>query len=266
MKRINIMQFIVYSKSSVTSGQLSVVLLLLCINLNFCLTSNCQADVAINYYDEKNYHGAVMEWKKKLDAGARGKDLYYNMANAYFNLKQYPEAILFYHKALRWDPNCNYCLNNLKLARKAAGIESFELPQFVLTKWYKAILLQFQAFTWLALGIIFSCLILYSIYFLSQIRNQDTRIKLNTIIGMLALLCFIAAFLRDQVKHRSDEVILMKASGLFLSPDQASEIKQQLIPGQMLIIKDQLTGWVKVQTPEFDSGWIETEKIEPILP
>lgn len=87
---------------------------------------------------------------------------------------------------------------------------------------------------------------------------------LKYISSGLGLICLLLSFQRDLIKHNVDEVVLMKSSGLHLSPDASSESKQELIPGQVLKIKDHLSGWIKVQTKEFDLGWVEESKVEVI--
>ena len=51
---------------------------------------------------------------------------------------------------------------------------------------------------------------------------------------------------------------------LYLSPDQNSG-KIDLKPGQYLEIKDQIQGWIKVQTTELDFGWVELNNSELIV-
>lgn len=232
--------------------------------LLFNLTSFGQHETAIQLYDQKKYTEALAEWNKILATGAKGEDLYYNIANTYYQQQQYAEAILFYSKALKWNPNCKDCKQNLKLAQKAAGVESFELPEFILTKLYHSLLLSLQPMIWFAIGIFFVCLFLY--LFLLK-KNSPALSENKTMLYFIALLgitSLVLAWQRDEIKQRSDEVILMKASKLYLSPETNSESRQDLNPGQQLLIKDHLSGWIKVQTKEFDLGWIEENKVEVI--
>ncbi len=223
-----------------------------------------QSEAAIKLYDQKNYTEALQEWNKLIDQGAKGEALYYNIANAHYRLQHYPEAILFYNKALKWNPNCGDCKQNLKLAQKAAGIESFELPEFFLSKFYNYLLLRLQPLSWLVIGVGLLSLFLFILLFSKDSSVMKRNNWLKYISSGLGLICLLLSFQRDLIKHNTDEVVLMKSSGLHLSPDVSSESKQELIPGQVLKIKDHLSGWIKVQTKEFDLGWVEESKVEVI--
>lgn len=223
-----------------------------------------QSEAAIKLYDQKNYTEALQEWNKLIDQGAKGEALYYNIANAHYRLQHYPEAILFYTKALKWNPNCGDCKQNLKLAQKAAGVESFELPEFFLSKFYNSILLRLQPLSWLVIGVVLLSLFLFILLFRKYSSMMKPNHWLKYISLGLGIICLLLSFQRDLIKHNTDEVVLMKSSGLHLSPDVSSESKQELIPGQVLKIKDHLSGWIKVQTKEFDLGWVEESKVEVV--
>jgi hypothetical protein len=244
--------------STVIGRRSSVTFLLI---LFACLHVFGQSETAIKLYDQQKYHEAWKEWNQLISQGAKGEKLYYNIANTYYKLQEYPKAILFYNKALKWNPNCSDCKKNLLLTQKTAGIESFELPKFILSKWYDAVLLSLQPLYWLITGIIFLSIMISLMIF----KYQDFRKRFPLpfyFIAIVSLICFAFAFHRDQIKHSADEVILMQASGLHISPDTSSEIKVELIPGQLLIMKDHISGWIKVQTKEFDLGWVEANKVE----
>ena len=150
------------------------------------------------------------------------------------------------------------------LAQKAAGIESFELPQFILSKFYYSILLSLQPMSWLIIGIVLACIPLFVFLFRKESMLMTRYKPVYYLIALLSLIYLVIAWQRDQIKQNADEVVLMKASGLHLSPDTSSESKQELIPGQVLKIKDHLSGWIKVQTKEFDLGWVEESKVKVV--
>ncbi len=234
------------------------------ISLCHAVLLNAQMHKAIELFDKNKYNEALTEWNLIISQGGKGEQLYYNIANTYYQLNQYPKAILYYNKALKWNPNCKDCQNNLKLARKAANVESFELPEFILTKYYRFILLCLQPLDWLIIGM-FTISFMISISFLKIKSLQKLNLKpIRYFLLLFGFLCILLAIQRDNIKHNRNEGILMKQTKLHLSPDLHSELRQELIPGQFLKIQDKISGWLKVQTKEFDQGWIEEDKLEII--
>lgn len=213
-----------------------------------------QVEKAIQAYKAQDYQTALTEWNRLLDQNLKGAELYYNIGNTYAGLKDFPHAILFYRKALKWDPNCKACIKNLKIAETALGIEEINLPEFILFRFYKSILLTLQASHWF---------ILYSVLLASAILIYFFKDRLATLqiaIRYLALFSFVFLILaihRDHIRNEKNGFVLVKESALYLSPDQNSGKKIDLKPGQYLEIKDQIQGWIKVQTAELDFGWVE---------
>ncbi len=233
--------------------------LCLWICLSFQIFAFGQAEKAIQYYKSKDYPNALAEWKRLMDSGIRGRDVYYNVGNTYYELKEYPLAILYYYKALKWDPNCNECKHNLGLAERAAGIERFELPEFILFKFYHNTILQFQALTWYIMACILLTLGIYMRFFKQSFSNSSKWIRL--IVGLAVIMIGLAIH-RNAIRNDSSGFVLLKASSLYLSPDTGSTSKQELTPGQFLEARDRIQGWIKVQTSAFDSGWIEASNGE----
>jgi len=76
--------------------------------------------------ERKEAFNKALKTYKKLEesndpASGNGK-LYYNVGNSYFQLEQYPWAILNYHRALRLRPQDSKVQNNLSIAQKRLNI------------------------------------------------------------------------------------------------------------------------------------------------
>lgn len=216
-----------------------------------------QVEKAIQAYKAKDYHTALTEWNQLLANGMRGADLYFNIGNTYTGLKEYPQAILYYRKALKWDPNCAACIKNLKIAEAAAGIETFELPEFILFKIYKSILLSMQAFHWFMLFVLTVSIGIAGYLFKDKIPLSLQSIRLLLLFACISLLLAVH---RDSIRNDQNGFVLLQASPLYLSPDPGSSKKDDLKAGLYLQIKDQIQGWIKVQTTELDFGWVELNK------
>ncbi|MDQ3142351.1 MAG: tetratricopeptide repeat protein [Bacteroidota bacterium] len=221
-------------------------------------------DQALTFYSEGKYKESLQEWKELLNNGAKGEDIYYNMGNTYFKLGEYPEAILFFEKALVWNPYCTSCKKNLQLSNEALGIEYVQFPEFIVIKWIKNLLGYFNPLVWFILFSVFTSgsIILWRNIF--QLPNGI--IKYKVFFSVCAMLFLLAYFWRNQYVNHQNKVVVIKQTPLYISPDENSATKSELIPGIVLRAKDNLKGWVKVETMEYESGWISEEKLQRVNP
>lgn len=235
-----------------------LVIYLMCFMPFVCFS---QVEKAIQAYKAQDFNTAIAEWNQLLANGMRGAELYYNIGNTYTGLKDYPHAILYYRKALKWDPNCTACIKNLKIAETAAGIEAFELPEFILFRIYKTILLSLQAIHWYILFILALSIGIAGYLFRDKLSVSFQLIRWLFVFSCIALLL---ALHRDYIRNERNGFVLLQANPLYLSPDPGSSKKDDLKAGQYLQIKDQIQGWIKVQTTELDFGWVELNKGERV--
>ena len=68
-------------------------------------------------YEQKDYAQSLIHYIKIEDLGLYSSDLYYNIGNCYYKLKQNAEAVLYYEKALKLNPADEDALFNLKLVQ-----------------------------------------------------------------------------------------------------------------------------------------------------
>ncbi|MBK8485216.1 MAG: tetratricopeptide repeat protein [Saprospiraceae bacterium] len=233
-----------------------------CFCLLFILDLYSQPKKALEFYKDSNFEAALNEWNILLHAGAKGEDLYYNIATSYLQLENYPKAILFYNKALKWNPHCKSCHQNLRIARNKAGVDNFEIPEFFLKRFWHSILFLIQPFYWfigfcvfLSIGI--ACNLFFN--YLPEFLKKRNSIYLVYFIGFVF---FIFAWEGDATRNESKQLIIMQVSKLYSSPDQNSESKLDLPAGQSARFVDQIKDWIKIETPELDLGWVEKSSVE----
>src|SRR5512133_2441774 len=68
-------------------------------------------------YSAANYQDALDKWTDLYNTGYRSAKLNYNIANAYFKIRNIPSAILFYERAYLLDPSDEDINYNLQIAR-----------------------------------------------------------------------------------------------------------------------------------------------------
>ena len=85
---------------------------------------DAQWDRANTAYMNGDWAGATAIYDSIEQAGMASVKLYYNMGGAYFKNGQIGKAVLYYNKALRIDPTDEDTQYNLRVASKAAVMES----------------------------------------------------------------------------------------------------------------------------------------------
>jgi tetratricopeptide (TPR) repeat protein len=235
-----------------------LIKILICVFMTLNIAQGQQTDKGIALYQEGKYEQAITAWLELESIQGRNSKINYNIGLAYYQLKQWPKAILNQEIALKLEPNCEICKEALNQANKSANIEEFILPEFYLARYYKHILFSFQAIVWL-LG--FSILLsLYIILYYKKIGNHI----LKNLVLILGIVCLVFALHRQYYLNLNDTVVMMKEGGLRKSPDESSEMVLTLTPGNVLKIKDEIGEWLKLENRNFESGWTKASNIEYI--
>jgi tetratricopeptide (TPR) repeat protein len=83
------------------------------------------------YYELRNYHEAIRYYQKAIINGSNHAKAYYNMGNAYYELRSYHEAIRYYQKAVTIDSNYTAAYNNMgnayyNLGNKREQIKNYQ--------------------------------------------------------------------------------------------------------------------------------------------
>ena len=97
-------------------------------------------------YQSENYPQAIDNYHTILDSNYTSFEVYYNLANSYYQFGKIPKSIYYYEKALsiRKDEDCN---NNLTLAQKRIKLVE-PIPQLFYTKWWNSLSSGFTIKVW----------------------------------------------------------------------------------------------------------------------
>lgn len=184
--------------------------------------------------------------------------LFYNIGNTYFQLNQYPLAILYYYKAKALMPRNEKVQNNLKVAQEKLGIVEKQ-DSFFLDPLYSWI-------TWTSFPEkiqLFSGLTMATFLFASlSIWIQRGWLKRTAIfLGILAGLMLVGFVFGHY--FGSIEGVVVKSASLYRDAGfQYAKVQQEpLLSG----IKVEILGlaeegkWVKIMTPKGTLGYVPQE-------
>ena len=231
-----------------------------------------QSDLPRTWFEEGNdaynqglYEQALEKYGRILDFGLESAELYYNMGNAYYKMKSFPMAILYYEKALKLDPGNEDLKTNLEIANLAVADKIETLPEPFYKRWWNDLRSICSTDGWAWVGIIAFALALLCLYAFLMARRTGLR-KLGFFAGllMLAVLAVSLAFAID--KHadlmRQDEAVIMTPTVTVMSsPSESSVNLFVLHEGAKVRVLDRSGDWNKIKIADGSVGWLQSKEM-----
>lgn len=214
-------------------------------------------------YNDGNYEQALTMYSNIMDSGVESAELYYNMGNTYYKMKQYPKAILYYEKALKLDPGDEDTRTNLEIANLAVVDKINVIPQSFVRRWWNSMKSKMSADGWAWTSVAAFALVLLSLFAFLMGRRAGLR-KIGFFAGLLLLLCLVFSVVfavenyTDQ--KRQDEAIVMTPTvNVKSSPNEISVDLFVLHEGAKVRILDNANGWNKIRIADGSVGWLQEE-------
>jgi len=214
----------------------------------------------------KEYEEAKSIYLGLIDEDFSGTSLFYNLGIAYYESGDLAHAILYFEKALKLEPGNSAIQHNLSLSNQKLGQDFIELEEFFLKKWWLATSNFFSTGTWTFLFILIFILLLIAfflyIFKTGMIKLYAMRIFYPGIV--VTIIIFLLAMTRYNAASNHSAAIIMESTGLYLGPDERSEILYELQAGTRIILLDELEGWIKIELINKEHGWMGASGFEKI--
>ena len=194
--------------------------IILFLALGMSLAGMAQSSVSYNYwfgegnaaYEEGNYEQAMAFYNQIVEVGMESADLYYNMGNTYYKMKQYPMSILYYEKALKLDPGNEDIRTNLEIANLAVVDKINVIPQSFITRWWNSLKSFLSPDGWAWCSVAAFALLLLCLFAFLMARKSALR-KLGFFVGLVMVACLALSLVFSIQKHKDmkvmDEAIVM---------------------------------------------------------
>ncbi|HNF11261.1 MAG TPA: tetratricopeptide repeat protein [Saprospiraceae bacterium] len=181
----------------------------------------------------------------------------YNLGYLHYEQAQVAEAIYYFKKALILHPGLAPASNNLAVAEKAAGIEQWELPGWQFGRFADRLLSRIPQWILMVFYLSFALSGLW-LWFRSMAL---VRRAAGQVLTALSLIVAVALY-QQYVSHNTPKAIVMTAdTGLYISPDEASEKKYGFRAGEEVLILDRIGQWLKVRTQGYETGWSDEKNL-----
>jgi len=200
--------------------------------------------------------------KKYSPTMGNGK-LYYDIGNNFFQLEEYPWAILYFDKAAVLRPRDDRVEQNLLAAQSKLQIapkkEDSPIKKVFFFHNYLSIPERLQLFV--ALGIV--ALLFASLYLWLDNRWSNWLMEIFLGLGTILLLSLAYSYYFSPV-----EAVLVKSSALYRDAgEQYAKVKEEPVAsGNKVTVLDQTDSgkWMKVQTSDGSVGYIPYEAVRII--
>ncbi len=239
-------------------------------------------------YEAGDYDGAIVEYTELVDAGAADKDLFYNLANAFYKTGDLGRAVLFYERARRIAPRDQDVRRNLSLVRTQLRDEQFVREQNRFTRglvWLHNNLSASEMVVFASCCYLMLCLLgivflfrdstaVAAIYKRISVLSPGRLVGLGksqdiifaiTIISFLFLSTGFSAWKKmGKETSRGEAVVVDREAPVFSSPTEDATLQFKIHEGTVVRARERRPRWTRITLPGGLSGWVSTASVERI--
>lgn len=219
-------------------------------------------------YKKGDFSKAINQYEQILKTNFESTELYYNLGNSYYKLKQIPNSILNFEKALKLNPNDEDIQNNLIIANAQIVDKIDAVPQLFFIEWINQLQRGLNSDAWGILTIVFFwltiiCLFIFLLFYSSAIRK--TFFPISVLFLILSAMTFIFASNSQKNEENSNSAIIMSPSAYVKSsPDEKSIDLFILHEGTKIKILDEVGEYRNIKLVDGRVGWILKVTMEKI--
>ncbi len=223
---------------------------------------------ANQYYTKAQYDSAIAVYEFILNQGYESAQLYYNLGNAYFKMKNIPKAILNYERARLLSPQDDEINFNLQLAQNLVVDKITPLPELFLKKWWKNLKHFFSSNTWAIISLVsFGCMLIFFTLYLFTIPGIIKKISFILIILMflISIVAFSSAHsIKSERTTHNTAIVMSSTVTVKSSPDENGTDLFVIHEGTKVWVLDQLGDWLRIKIADGNNGWLKTSDVERI--
>jgi len=223
-----------------------------------CSIGQTNLEQAKQFYQNGQYAESEKIWMQYINEGYQNAEIFYHLANCHYQQKEFPQAILYYQKALSINPSFKNASDYLLKAQKLADVEPIKNKKWQIALWFDHLSFLVPSMVWLLLVSIGLSFTLFWSF-----------IKPNRKYAMVFLgLCFFSGILLARQEWVKKEIkqawVVMENVPARLSPDVGSLSEGQMKAGETVQVLEQIDDWVKVQSGLLGTCWIERNKLSAV--
>ena len=219
-------------------------------------------------YADGKYEEAIATYESVVKNRYESVELYYNLGNAYYKMREYPKAILNYERALLLDPGNDDVQFNLDKAKMYNIDKIDEIPNFILKKWITSLVSVTSSDIWaiVSLSTFTLFIITLLIYFLSmRISLKKTGFYLAVLFLIFTLITFDFAYKARKLQISNNSAIVMSPTvTVKSSPSETGNSMFVVHEGTKVEIVGHLDLWDEIRLSDGKQGWLLKSDVEEI--
>ena len=207
------------------------------------------------YSDGRYYEAAVI--------------LFYNIGNAFFKQSNYPQAIIYYERALKLDPSYSDARFNLEYANGFVQDKIEPVPEFILKSIARKLCYVLGSDAWAVLFLVFlAAALAMAVMFLlsSSVGRRRTGFYCGIVFLLLSLASLgFSLWQRSDYMDSDDAIVTAPVSAVKSSPGDGSAKDLFVIhEGTKVKVLDEVGGWKNISLADGRQGWMMSRDMEVI--
>jgi tetratricopeptide (TPR) repeat protein len=229
---------------------------------------NVVFDNANKLYSQEKYEDAIKYYNQILDNGYESAEVYFNIGNSYFKLRNYPKAILNYERALIIDPDNDNFRHNLAKAKMYNVDKIDEIPEFILQSWFNDLIGIFSSNYWAIISLFTFIIALFA--FLIYLFSASFKIKkISFYSGIIIIILSILAYYfsyhsKSDIKNNTGAIVMEPSVTVKGAPRESGTELFIIHEGTKVILLKKLDSWYEIKLLDGKQGWLQQTAIEKI--
>lgn len=224
---------------------------------------------AVEDYTDGRYEAALEEFTSIEEQGFVSADLFYNIGNCYYRLDHYlGKAILYYERALKYDPSYEDAAVNLGIARQYTLDRIDSVPEFILLTWIKALrdAVPSDGWAWTAAALLLLTAVMVLLFrFGRSVALRKTAFALAVVsVVMVVIAVIFSLSLRSAAEAGDEVVVTVPVCNVKGSPGSSDQSLFILHEGTKAALVDQLGDWYRIELSDGRQGWLDSKTVEII--
>ena len=223
---------------------------------------------AADAYSKENYALSAQIYESLADSVGVSSELYYNLGNSYYKLKNYPKAVLNYERALLLSPGDEDIKFNLEMARANIVDKIDVVDRSFISIWLESMRNITSSNSWAVIAIVSFILFLIGIFvyiFGKQVMLKKIGFFGGAILLMLSIYANVASYKQKQkILERETAIIMAPSITIKSSPSESGTELFILHEGTKVKITEKVGEWSEIKIEDGNSGWIKTSEMEII--